>query len=73
LLGSGYKQQHPVEKVRFAGGLLTETTTAWLAGGLSITRDQLIERQTELGIAMLHNAFMMVPFAFRSRPPEALG
>jgi AcrR family transcriptional regulator len=60
LLGSGHTQ-HPADKVRFAGvalfGVLMETTTAWLAGGLSITRDQLIDRQTELGIAMLHNTY----------------
>jgi hypothetical protein len=50
---------HPADQVRFAGvalfGTLMETTTAWLAGGRSITHDQLIDRQTELGIAMLHN------------------
>jgi hypothetical protein len=53
--------QHPAVKVRFAGvalfGALMETTTVWLAGGRSITRDQLIDRQTELGIAMLHNTY----------------
>jgi hypothetical protein len=33
-----------------------ETTTTWLAGGLKITRDELIDRQTRLGIAMLQSA-----------------
>jgi AcrR family transcriptional regulator len=67
LLGSD--KQYPAEEIRFAGvalfGALMETTTTWLVGGLSITRDQLIDFQTELGVAMLQNTYS--PTATESR------
>jgi AcrR family transcriptional regulator len=58
-LGGGQPAQ-TAEILRFEGvslfGVLMETTTTWLAGGLKITRDELIDRQTRLGIAMLQSA-----------------
>jgi hypothetical protein len=38
-------------------GILMETTATWLAGGLDITRDELIDRQTQLGMALLQAAY----------------
>jgi AcrR family transcriptional regulator len=47
--------------LRFAGvslfGILMETTATWLAGGLDMTRDELIDRQTQLGMALLQTAY----------------
>ena len=48
------------DDLRFAGvslfGVLMETTSTWLAGGLKITRDELIDRQTQLGLALMRIA-----------------
>jgi AcrR family transcriptional regulator len=47
--------------LRFAGvslfGVLMETTATWLAGGLNITRDELIDRQTQLALGLLQAAY----------------
>jgi hypothetical protein len=49
------------DALRFAGvslfGVLMETTATWLADGLHITRDELIDRQTQLGVALLQAAY----------------
>jgi AcrR family transcriptional regulator len=49
------------DDLRFAGvalfGTLMETTATWLAGGLNITRDELIDRQTQLGVGLFQAAY----------------
>jgi AcrR family transcriptional regulator len=49
------------DALRFAGvslfGVLMETTATWLADGLHITRDELIDRQTQFGVNLLQAAY----------------
>jgi AcrR family transcriptional regulator len=49
------------EAIRFAGvalfGVLMETTTTWLADGLPISRDELIDRQTALAMTLLQSTY----------------
>jgi AcrR family transcriptional regulator len=58
LLGEGAPSSS--EAVRFAGvalfGVLMETTTTWLADGLPMSRDELIDNQTALALALLESA-----------------
>jgi AcrR family transcriptional regulator len=53
--------QQVSEMLRFAGvhlfGAMMETTTTWLAGGLPITRDELIDRATDLSVAVVEHVY----------------
>jgi AcrR family transcriptional regulator len=59
--------------VRFLGvhqfGALMETTTTWIAGGLAITRDELIDLQTDLGIAAAEHIYTRAPSASATAAP----